>query len=80
MINQIEYYQEPAHLLHLFFLCLAATLLPGGRTIHSKFKAPVEDLHDQSRCQISSKKGLVELIKRTKLIIGKSNLSSKFHH
>ena len=47
---------------------IAATLLPGGRTAHSRFKIPIL-LDDYSICNISHNSDLAELIKETKLII-----------
>ncbi|XP_024004049.1 uncharacterized protein LOC112081527 [Eutrema salsugineum] len=47
---------------------IAATLLPGGRTAHSRFKIPI-DLHEESMCDIKPRTMLAELIERTKLII-----------
>ena len=48
---------------------IAANLLPGGRTLHSKFNAPVTNIHDQSRCSIKENSSLEKLILQTKLII-----------
>lgn len=47
---------------------IAATLLPGGRTAHSRFKIPIM-LDDFSSCSIGHDSNIVELIKRTDLII-----------
>ncbi|XP_075494884.1 uncharacterized protein LOC142532481 [Primulina tabacum] len=47
---------------------VAASILPGGRTAHSRFKIPI-DLHDKSYCTISKQSGLAELCRRTHLII-----------
>lgn len=47
---------------------IAATLLPGGRTAHSRFKIPIV-LDDFSLCSIGNKSDIAELIKETKLII-----------
>lgn len=47
---------------------IAATLLPGGRTAHSRFKIPII-LDDFSVCNIGHKSDIAELIKETKLII-----------
>ena len=33
---------------------IAATLLPGGRTVHSRFKVPI-DITDTSMCAISER-------------------------
>nr|XP_017217236.1 PREDICTED: ATP-dependent DNA helicase PIF1-like [Daucus carota subsp. sativus] len=47
---------------------IAATLMPGGRTAHSRFKIPIV-LDDHSMCNISNTSDIAELIKRTELII-----------
>lgn len=47
---------------------IAATLLPGGRTAHSRFKIPIA-LDDFSHCSIGHSSDIVELIKATNLII-----------
>ncbi|KAK1370116.1 hypothetical protein POM88_036208 [Heracleum sosnowskyi] len=47
---------------------IAATLMPGGRTAHSRFKIPIV-LDDCSSCSIRHDSDIVELIKRTSLII-----------
>ena len=47
---------------------IAATLMPGGRTAHSRFKIPIL-LDDHSMCSISHQSDIAELIKRTSLII-----------
>ncbi|EOA28676.1 hypothetical protein CARUB_v10024900mg [Capsella rubella] len=47
---------------------IAATLLPNGRTAHSRFKIPI-DLHQDSICNISRGSMLAELLEKTDLII-----------
>lgn len=47
---------------------IAALLLPGGRTAHSRFKIPLQ-LFDDSCCSISKRSDLAGLIKETSLII-----------
>lgn len=47
---------------------IAATLLPGGRTAHSRFKIPLK-LDETSMCSISQNSDIAELLKRTDLII-----------
>ena len=47
---------------------IAATLLPGGRTAHSRFKIPIV-LDEYSLCNIGHNSDIAELIKQTKLII-----------
>nr|XP_043615630.1 uncharacterized protein LOC122587509 [Erigeron canadensis] len=47
---------------------IAASILPGGRTAHSRFKIPL-DLTDGSTCRVSQQSSLATLIKDSKLII-----------
>ncbi|XP_016168754.1 uncharacterized protein LOC107611328 [Arachis ipaensis] len=47
---------------------IAALLLPGGRTAHSRFAIPLM-VHEDSVCNIKQNSELVELLKQTKLII-----------
>lgn len=47
---------------------IAALLLPGGRTSHSRFKIPL-DVHEHSLCAIKKNTHLSELIQQTSLII-----------
>nr|XP_017245284.1 PREDICTED: uncharacterized protein LOC108216935 [Daucus carota subsp. sativus] len=47
---------------------IAATLMPGGRTAHSRFKIPIV-LDEDSCCSISHNSDIAELIKNTSLII-----------
>ncbi|XP_073301543.1 uncharacterized protein [Primulina huaijiensis] len=47
---------------------VAASILPGGRTSHSRFKIPIK-LHERSVCTISKQCGLAELLRRARLII-----------
>ena len=47
---------------------IAATLLPNGRTIHSKLKVPLK-LHDKSELPYDQYKGLSQLINETQLMI-----------
>ncbi|XP_063944772.1 uncharacterized protein LOC135146765 [Daucus carota subsp. sativus] len=47
---------------------IAATLMPGGRTAHSRFKIPIV-LDEYSMCAINHKSDIAELLKRTRLII-----------
>lgn len=56
-----------------FVLCvassgIAALLLPGGRTSHSRFKIPLT-VHETSTCGIAKNSDLGKLISETKLII-----------
>lgn len=47
---------------------IAATLLPGGRTAHSRFKIPV-NLDEYSFCNIGHNSDIAHLIRSTRLII-----------
>ncbi|XP_073310003.1 uncharacterized protein [Primulina huaijiensis] len=47
---------------------VAASILPRGRTAHSRFKIPI-DLHENSFCSISKQSGLAELLRRARLIV-----------
>lgn len=47
---------------------IAAILMPGGRTAHSRFKIPIV-LDDYSSCGIGHESNIAELIKRTSHII-----------
>ncbi|KAG5530734.1 hypothetical protein RHGRI_025635 [Rhododendron griersonianum] len=47
---------------------VAASILPGGRIAHSRFKIPIEG-NDSSVCNIPKQSGTAELIRRAKLII-----------
>jgi len=58
---------------------IAALLLPGGRTAHSRFKIPVPTL-ESSICNIEQGTELAELLKRTKLIIcDEAPMTHKFY-
>ncbi|KAG7956854.1 hypothetical protein I3843_11G145000, partial [Carya illinoinensis] len=47
---------------------VAASILPGGRTTHSRFKIPL-DSNKNSICSVSKQSGLAKLLQITKLII-----------
>ena len=47
---------------------IAATLMPGGRTAHSRFKIPII-LDEYSMCNISQQSDIAKLIQQTSLII-----------
>ncbi|XP_019225160.1 PREDICTED: uncharacterized protein LOC109206759 [Nicotiana attenuata] len=47
---------------------VAASILPGGRTAHSRFKIPV-DIDESANCNISKESALVGLIRDAKLIV-----------
>ncbi|KAL6896782.1 hypothetical protein ACP4OV_007354 [Aristida adscensionis] len=47
---------------------IAASILPGGRTAHSRFKIPIK-LADNSMCNFAKQSGTAELLRRASLII-----------
>ncbi|XP_019235621.1 PREDICTED: uncharacterized protein LOC109215948 [Nicotiana attenuata] len=47
---------------------VAASLLPGGRTAHSRFKIPI-DVNENFSCNISKQSSLASLIRDAKLIV-----------
>ncbi|KAG5622894.1 hypothetical protein H5410_008112 [Solanum commersonii] len=47
---------------------VAASILPGGRTAHSRFKIPI-DIDENFTCNISKQSSLATLIKDSKLIV-----------
>ncbi|GJY40252.1 RNA-directed DNA polymerase, eukaryota, reverse transcriptase zinc-binding domain protein [Tanacetum coccineum] len=55
---------------------IAASIRPGGRTAHSRFKIPL-DLVEGSICRVSKQISLASLIKDCKLIIGDEALMAK---
>ncbi|PHH91537.1 hypothetical protein CDD83_83 [Cordyceps sp. RAO-2017] len=64
------HYRSQGHI----FLCvassgIAALLLPGGRTAHSRFKIPLDSLTGESICPISKASPEAELFRHTRLII-----------
>ena len=58
---------------------IAATLLAGGRTYHSRFKAPLM-VDGTSTCAISAQSPLAELIRRTALIVWDEAPMAHRHH
>jgi len=48
---------------------IAALLLPLGRTAHSVFKIPIDDLHDQSTCTIPKTGNRADLLRTAKMIV-----------
>ena len=48
---------------------IAATLLPNGRTLHSRCKVPVENLNENSMCNIPKRSATAELISLCKLLV-----------
>ncbi|KAM6547757.1 hypothetical protein CsatB_019433 [Cannabis sativa] len=47
---------------------VAASILPGGRTAHSRFKLPL-DANETTSCSVSKQSSLVNLLRASKLII-----------
>lgn len=47
---------------------IAASILPGGRTAHSRFKIPIK-LADNSTCNFTKQSGTAELLRTASLII-----------
>ncbi|XP_066316557.1 uncharacterized protein [Miscanthus floridulus] len=47
---------------------IAASILPGGRTTHSRFKIPIK-IGDNSMCSFTKQSGTTELLRRASLII-----------
>jgi hypothetical protein len=47
---------------------IAASIMPGGRTAHSRFKIPIK-LTDYSMCGFTKQSGTAELLKQAPLII-----------
>ena len=47
---------------------IAATLLPHGRTVHQRFKVPI-DITSTSMCSIRERSAAAELVRRCKLLI-----------
>jgi len=47
---------------------IAALLLQGGRTTHSRFRIPI-NITDESTCEIKQGTHLAELLKKTSLIL-----------
>jgi hypothetical protein len=65
---------------------IASLLLPGGHTAHSTFSIPVENLDDQSFCQINKNSPQADMLRIVRLIIWdeavtqhRSVLHSLFH-
>ena len=47
---------------------IAASLMPGGRTAHSRFKIPIS-IQEDTMCNFSKQSGTAELLRRASLII-----------
>jgi ATP-dependent DNA helicase PIF1 len=54
--------------LQLLQVGIAALLIPGGRTAHSRFGIPI-NIDEYSTCEIGPKDPLAALIRRARLII-----------
>ncbi len=48
---------------------IAATLLPNGRTLHSRCKVPVEGLDENSFCNVTKRDATAELIRRAVFLV-----------
>ena len=57
---------------------IAAELLEGGRTAHSRFKIPIP-INESSVCNISLQSDLAKLIRKTSLIIWDEIMMSHVH-
>ncbi|KAG5561726.1 hypothetical protein RHGRI_004691 [Rhododendron griersonianum] len=55
---------------------VAASLLPGGRTAHSRFKIPING-NESCTCNIPKQSGTAKLLRRAKLIIWDKALMAK---
>ena len=47
---------------------IAGTLLPGGTTVHSKLRVPI-NLTDASKCSYRENSGIADMIKKPKLMV-----------
>ena len=57
---------------------IAALLLLGGRTVHSRLKVPI-DINELSVCNIPKQSSLAQLIKRTRLLVWDEACMSNKH-
>ena len=57
---------------------IAALLLPGGRTVHSRLKVPI-DINELSVCNIPKQSSLAQLIKRTRFLVWDEACMSNKH-
>ena len=48
---------------------IAATLLMNGRTLHSRYKIPVTELHDTSTCNVTKRDQTGQLFQKADLLI-----------
>lgn len=58
----------------LIVLCVASSgiaslLLPGGRTAHSRFKIPVENLHAESTCAVNKESPYAAMLRRADMVV-----------
>ena len=58
---------------------IAAELLEGGRTAHSRFKIPIP-INESSVCNIPLQSDITKLIQKTSLIIWDEIMMSHVHH
>ncbi|KAG7987410.1 hypothetical protein I3843_03G132500 [Carya illinoinensis] len=58
---------------------VAASILPGGRTAHSRFKIPL-DTDEYSMCCVSKQSAIAKLLRVTRLIIWDEALMSRKQH
>ena len=69
-------YETLCHAIHaqgLIILCIASTglaclLLPGGQTVHSTFKIPIDNLDEYSICSIPKESLYADLLHSTHAI------------
>jgi DNA replication protein DnaC len=60
---------------------IAALLLPGGRTAHSTFLIPVENLAEDSCCQIDKNSKLADMLHKVRLIVWDEAVTQhRYHH
>ena len=57
---------------------IAAELLEGGRTVHSRFKIPIP-INESSVCNISLQSDIIKLTQKTSLIIRDEIMMSHIH-
>lgn len=57
---------------------IASLLLPGGKTLHSRFKIPIK-LDKNSVCNISGRSALADLIRRADVIVWDEAPMSHLH-
>lgn len=58
---------------------IAALLLKGGRTAHSRFKIPVTNINETSNCSIVAQSELAQLIRRTRIVVwDEASMANKY--